>query len=281
MNTQDIGVESTEVAGDRSPAAVMVPDPEQGAGERHDKEGKRSRRKAAKLRAVWISFTGRIVAQFVGSAASILLGMMLIQSYKAPVQGAEKASVATKPSYQGRVARTSEAGGLRRASIVVLPIDDYSEAVPGDNFARALTELVTESLAERHAFVVLSRTSASHIGAGHGSVPAIARELGVDLVLESSVTRSGNRLRVIAQLIDGRSDEHLWVGRYDRETGNTLSVQGEIADEIARGISAAVGGSALRPSTLATRAARAAGDLTLAASGRGGLLRAGSPAYIQ
>jgi TolB-like protein len=281
VNTQNIGVESTEDAGDRSLAAVMVPGPEPGVGERHEKATKRSRRKAAKLRAVWISFTGRIVAQFVGSAASILLGMMLIHSYKAPVQGAEKVPAAAKPvSYQGRVARTTEAGRLRRAAIVVLPVVDYSEAVPGDHFSQALTELVTASLAERDAFVVLSRTSASHIGAGHGSVPAIARELGVDLVLESSVTRSGNGIRVIAQLIDGRSDEHLWTGRYDRESGNSLSVQDAIADEIVRGIDAAVGGSAVRPTALASRDARAAGGPGLDASGRVAL-RADPPARIQ
>jgi len=282
VNTQNVGVELTGAAGGRSPAALMAAGAEPGAGARHEKAGKRSRRNAAKLRAVWISFTGRIVAQFVGSAASIVLGMMLIHSGMAPVQGAAKAAVAVEPvrPYQGRMARTSEAVGRPRASIVVLPIDDYSAAAPGDRFAEALTELVTASLAGRDLLVVLSRTSASHIDAGHGSVPAIARELGVDLVLESSVTRSGNRIRVVAQLIDGRSDEHLWIGRYDRETGNILGVQGEIADQIALGIDAVLRGSAPRPSVLASRAASA--DSAAQFDARSSVaLRADPPAHLQ
>ena len=256
MKTTDDGFDATGLAGGRSPASATVPGAKPVAGERLEKAGKRSKRKAARLRSVWISFTGRIVAQFVGSAASIILGMGLIHSYKAPVPGPEKASLAREPVLsQGRVARTIEAAGRHRLSIVVLPIDDFSPAVPGNLFAPALTELVTASLAERGSLVVLSRTSASRMVKGNGTVPAIARELGVDLVLEASVTRSANRIRVVAQLIDGRSDEHLWTGRYDRETGDILGLQGEIANQIARGIDAALSGSAPRPSTMATRSA--------------------------
>jgi hypothetical protein len=148
MKTRHDGAEWAGVDGGSSPATAMVPGAMPEAGERVEKAKKRSKRKAAKLRAVWISFTGRIVAQFVGSAASIVLGMSLIQNYKAPAEGAEKASLVSEPVvYQGRVARLSEAGGRRRSSVVVLPIDDYSQAAPGDLFAQALTECVTASLA--------------------------------------------------------------------------------------------------------------------------------------
>jgi TolB-like protein len=260
MNTQSDGVASAGAAGDRSvdnpKDSVATP----GRGERLEKAGKRSRRRAAKLRSVWISFAGRIVAQFVGSAASIVLGISLIHNYKAPAQGPENAAIGSQPaSYPGRVARVTEDGGRRRPSIVVLPVDDYSVAAPADSFPQALTDVVTASLAERGSLTVLSRTSASQIGAHHGSVPATARELGVDLVLESSVTRSANRIRVVVQLIDGRSDEHLWTGRFDREAGDPFVLQSEIADRVARGIEAAVSDSALRPLTMATRSTSGGG----------------------
>jgi TolB-like protein len=251
------GIDGVETIAGTSSASLLAP-MAQGArpvdADRSEKVKKRGKRQAAKLRGVWISFTGRIIAQFVGSAASILLGMMLIHSYKAPAQGAQDASLAAEPSsYEGRVARTSEARGSARASLVVLPFADYSPAAAPDRFAEAMTESVTAALADRGSLAVLSRTSASLIGARHGSVPAIARELGVDLVLESSVTRSANRVRVVAQLIDGRSDEHLWIGRYDGEPGDILGLQGGIADQIARGIDAAVGGLVSRPATIVRR----------------------------
>jgi len=266
MTTKNDGVEAAGLAGGSSPAAATVPGDRPVADERLEKAGKRSKRKAARLRSVWISFTGRIVAQFVGSAASVLLGIILIHNYKSPAPGPEKASVAREPViYQGRVARMSEAAGRHRLSVVVLPIDDYSPAAPGDLFAPALTEIVTAFLAERGSLAVLSRTSASRLGARHGTIPAIARELGVDLVLEASVTRSANRVRVVAQLIDGRSDEHLWTGRYDRQIGDILGLHGEIADQIARGIDAALSRFAPPVPAMASRSASAGIGAALAA----------------
>jgi TolB-like protein len=252
MKTTDDGVDPTtyEVA----TSSLAAPGAKAPASDRLGKAEKKRRRKAARLRAVWISFTGRILAQFVGASASILLGMMLIHNYKAPAQGTEKAALAREPAaYEGRVARTGDAAGRPRPSIVVLPMDDYALAATGDRFAQALTELVTASLAERGSLVVLSRTSASRVAARHGSVPAIAREFGVDLVLEASVTRTADRVRVVAQLIDGRSDEHLWAGRFDGATGDTLGLQSDIAARIARSVDAAVSGSALRPAIMTSR----------------------------
>jgi TolB-like protein len=267
MKNSNDGVDSTGGMVGTLPAPEMVPVAKPLAGGRPEKDARRSKRKAAKLRAVWISFTGRIVAQFVGSAASIVLGMSLIHSYKAPAQEPGKATLASEPgaTYQGRVARTNDAGGRPRPSIVVLPFDDYSQDAPSERFGQVLTEFVTASLAERDSLAVLSRTSAGGLGARHVSVPAIARELGVDLVLESSITRSANRLRVVAQLIDGRSDEHLWTGRYERESGEMLGVQSEIADLIARGIDTALGGLAQRTPATSSRSANARGGAKIVA----------------
>jgi TolB-like protein len=228
---------------------------------------KKNKRKEAKLRAAWISFTGRIVAQFVGSAASILLGIALLHKYQAPVAVAAAntpASLHQAAAYAGRVARTAEKGGAALASIVVLPIDDYSVPAERDQFTKAFTEVVTASLAESARLTVLSRTSASQLGATRRSVPAIARELGVDLVLEASVTRSADRLRVVAQLIDGRSDEHLWARRYDREKGDVLAVQGEISAAIARDIGAVLDTRAALTLTVTRHAAGGAGSRGIA-----------------
>ena len=247
MDRRHDGIEPAEAGRDTSPEAGILSGTPQVASERPEKAGKGAKRKAAKLRAVWISFTGRIVAQFVGSAASILLGITMIQSYAPGGQATAQTAVARDSGPgQGRVARVSDAGTHRRPSIVVLPFDDFSAADTAGPFAAALTELVTASLAERESVVVLSRTSATQVGTRSGTVPAIALELGVDLVLESSVTRSGGRVRVVTQLIDGRSDQHLWIGRYDREMGDILGLQAEIAGQIAGGIEAALAGASAR-----------------------------------
>ena len=268
MRNRGDGLESAGVGGG-SPEAATLEVASPAVGERPEKAGKKNKRKAARLRSVWIAFTGRILAQFVGSAASILLGLSLIHNYTSPSQGTPNPAVAPDPGrYQGRVARTGEAGTRRRQSIVVLPIDDYSGAGSGDRFAPALTEFVTASLAERGSLAVLSRTSASRVDARRGSVPEIARRMGVDLVLEASVTRDANRIRVVAQLIDGRSDEHLWARSYDREVGDVLRLQAEIAGEIASGIDAALDGTAPRPSGAAGREAGAPDGADSAAGAR-------------
>ncbi len=233
---------------------------------------KRHKHKSAKMRGVWISFAGRIVAQFVGSAASILLGIMLIQRYQAPAANAGNAPAAENPiSYEGREARPRVVNGRAVPSLVVLPVDDFSTLGGQAQLARALTEIVTASLAGRDAISVISRTTSSRLNAGRMTVPAISRELGVDLILETSVARSASRVRVVAQLIDGRSDEHLWSRRYDREAGDELATQAELADAIARDVEAYLSASASRNQTLASRISGATSNPPLSFS-------AGTPA---
>jgi len=102
MKNSNDGVDSTGGMVGTLPAPEMVPVAKPLAGGRPEKDARRSKRKAAKLRAVWISFTGRIVAQFVGSAASIVLGMSLIHSYKAPAQEPTRWAGLTSPSWSKR-----------------------------------------------------------------------------------------------------------------------------------------------------------------------------------
>jgi tetratricopeptide (TPR) repeat protein len=96
-----------------------------------------------------------------------------------------------------------------------------------------MTEAITMELSKLAALQVTSRTSAMRYRKTSKPVPEIARELGVDALIEGSVIRSGNRARVSVQLIHGSTDRHLWSERYDRDLSDVLGMQSEVARDIA------------------------------------------------
>lgn len=119
-------------------------------------------------------------------------------------------------------------------AIVVLPFDDMSDSTGSGAFANGMTEEITSALAGVADLSVKSRTSAERYAGGTATVAEIARALGVDVVLEGSVRRAGDQVRVTAQLIDARTDEHLWAENYDRVL--TPDALFQIQDDIARRI---------------------------------------------
>jgi len=123
-------------------------------------------------------------------------------------------------------------------SLVVLPLENLSGDPSQDYFADGLTDALITDLANIGSLRVTSRTSAMHYKGSHQSLPEIARELKVDAVVEGSVVRSGNRVRVTAQLLQAGSDRHLWAKAYDREVGEILSVQQDVAQNIVKEIQA-------------------------------------------
>ena len=118
-------------------------------------------------------------------------------------------------------------------SLAVLPLDDHSSDPGHEYFADGMTEALITSLAKIKALRVISRTSAMQYKGARKSLPQIARELSVDAVIEGSVLRSGNRVRIAAQLIHAATDQHLWAESYERDFQDILSLQSEIARQIA------------------------------------------------
>lgn len=126
-------------------------------------------------------------------------------------------------------------------SIAVLPFVNLG-ADPNDNYlGDGLTEELTARLSTDSSLRVVSRTSSSRFQKAAQSIPEIARALDVTAVLEGSVRRVGSRLRVTAQLIDARDDRHLWAATYDRELGDVLAMQDQLAREVARALEPALG----------------------------------------
>jgi serine/threonine-protein kinase len=123
-------------------------------------------------------------------------------------------------------------------SIAVLPLKNLSGDPQQEYFADGITELLTGELSNALPIRVTSRTSAMRYGNTDKPLPVIARELNVDAVLEGSVVRSGNRLRVTAQLIHGPSDRHLWAETYDRDLVDVPVLETEIARAVAHEIRA-------------------------------------------
>jgi TolB-like protein/DNA-binding winged helix-turn-helix (wHTH) protein/Tfp pilus assembly protein PilF len=123
-------------------------------------------------------------------------------------------------------------------SIAVLPLDNLSGDPAQDFFADGMTDALITDLAQIHSLRVISRTSAVHYQGSHKSLPEIAKELNVDAVVEGTVSRSGSRVRITAQLIHAPTDRHLWAESYERNLGDALGLQGEISLDIAREVSA-------------------------------------------
>src|SRR5262249_20939515 len=133
----------------------------------------------------------------------------------------------------GVFSRFFRQSGPQIKSIAVLPLQNLSGDPAQDYFSDGLTdELITE-LAKIGSLRVISRTSSMQYKGTHKSLPAIAKELGVDALVEGTVVRSGERVRVTAQLIDAREDRHIWSESYDRNMVDVLPLQSEVAQTIA------------------------------------------------
>jgi len=121
----------------------------------------------------------------------------------------------------------------RIESLAVLPLKNLSGDAAQDYFADGMTEQLTTDLGQISALRVISRTSAMRYKGPDKSVPEIARELHVDAVVEGSVERSGDQVRITAQLIDAPNDKHLWAKSYERDLRDVLTLQDEVAQAIA------------------------------------------------
>lgn len=136
--------------------------------------------------------------------------------------------------------RVAHASDRNIRSIAVLPFANMSGDASQDYFADAMTEEMTSDLAKIGALRVISRTSSMHFKGTKQTAPEIARELDVDGVIEGSVVRTGDRVRITAQLINARRDVHLWSDSYERDVKDVLSLQNELAHTIAAEVRAAI-----------------------------------------
>jgi eukaryotic-like serine/threonine-protein kinase len=122
-------------------------------------------------------------------------------------------------------------------SIAVLPLDNYSGDPSQEYFAEGMTDELTSDLATISQLRVISRGSAMQFKGSHRPpAPEIAKTLNVDALVEGSVFRSGEKVRITAQLIDARADKHLWSKNYERNSRDVLALQDELASAIAREI---------------------------------------------
>jgi len=125
----------------------------------------------------------------------------------------------------------ADASGIR--SLAVLPLTNLSGDREQDYFADGMTEQLTTTLGQISALRVISRTSAMHYKNSQKTLPEIAGELHVDAVVEGSVERVGNQVRITAQLIEAATDRHLWARSYERDLRGILTLQDDVAQAIA------------------------------------------------
>src|SRR4029079_7996446 len=123
-------------------------------------------------------------------------------------------------------------------SIVVLPFANLSQADTDEQFADGLTETLTTDLARIPHTAVIARNTAFTFKGKVADVRHIGRELKVRYILEGSIQRGGDRIRVNVQLIDAESGNHLWADRFDKATGDLLRVQDEIVARVANALHA-------------------------------------------
>jgi TolB-like protein/DNA-binding winged helix-turn-helix (wHTH) protein/Tfp pilus assembly protein PilF len=121
--------------------------------------------------------------------------------------------------------------GIR--SLAVLPLDNLSGDASQNYFADGMTDELITDLAQISALRVISRTSVMVYKGARKPLPQIARELNVDAVVEGTVLRSGNQVRITAQLIEASTDKHLWSQSYEGELRDTLALQQRVAGAIA------------------------------------------------
>jgi len=194
-------VKVAEEATLRSPEIASLPHPVAEAGDRPDRAGKPEFPKRRLPSLVW-KISG--------------LALLLLVAFLA----AWKIHSWNRPSLDIR-------------SLAVLPLESLSSDASQDYFADGMTDELISDLGQISALRVISRTSVMTYKHARKPLPQIARELNVDAVVEGTVLRSGDRVRITAQLIEASTDKHLWSQSYEGELRDTLALQNQVARAIA------------------------------------------------
>jgi adenylate cyclase len=150
----------------------------------------------------------------------------VIERQRAP-QAARSAAGAASPA---------AGGAAPRVGICVLPFANMSGDQEQEYFSDGITEDIITDLSKVSGLAVVSRNSAFTYKGKHVDVTKVARELKVGHVLEGSVRKSGGRVRITAQLVDGSSNDHLWAERYDRDLNDIFTLQDEISEAIVKAL---------------------------------------------
>jgi eukaryotic-like serine/threonine-protein kinase len=125
-------------------------------------------------------------------------------------------------------------------SVAVLPFENMSTDPENEYFSDGITDDIIAQLSKISALKVISRTSSMQYKKTTKKITAIAEELGVGAVLEGSVRRAGQRVRIVAHLVDPRSEKHLWGDTFDRNLSDIFEVQSEVAQQITGALSVAL-----------------------------------------
>jgi TolB-like protein/DNA-binding winged helix-turn-helix (wHTH) protein len=136
--------------------------------------------------------------------------------------------------------RTTAASTARIESLAVLPLENISGDPAQDYLAAGVTDELITALGRIRSLRVISRTSVMQYKGAHKPMTEIAHQLNVDAIIEGTVSRSGNHVRITANLLQAVPEKHLWAQSYDSEVGDALSVQGQIAQSVAREIQVTV-----------------------------------------
>jgi adenylate cyclase len=146
---------------------------------------------------------------------------------------AQKGGEAASPAVGGKAKPKAQ---VRRASICVLPFVNMSGDPEQEYFSDGISEDIITDLSKVSALSVVARNTAFTFKGEALDVKEVAKTLGVDHVLEGSVRKVGNRVRITAQLIDGKAGDHHWADRYDRDLTDIFAIQDEISKEIVRAL---------------------------------------------
>jgi len=200
----------------------------------------KKRKKHKKVRSVWISFVGRIVAQFVGSAATIVLGLLLLHKYQPGNSKGEAAGANTNPKPAAAVAASPYIHTAQN-SIAVLPLRNLSPESSDQYLADSMTDVLKATLAQIPGLVVVSGTPVTMVNTKESRhAEAVATSLGARYVLEGSIVRADGRIRVTTRLVDTDRDSHVWASNYERPVRNILKLEDEIATSVVREVTGVV-----------------------------------------
>ena len=141
-----------------------------------------------------------------------------------------------EPKAKGASAKQEAKTRDHRASVCVLPFANMSGDPEQEYFSDGISEDIITDLSKVSALSVVARNTAFGFKGQNVDVKHVANNLGVDHVLEGSVRKVGNRVRITAQLIDGKAGDHLWADRYDRDLTDIFAIQDEISKEIVRAL---------------------------------------------